>query len=100
MIYLGFFSEMNCYEDNGSINDFLTDEINYDKAAVIKYLKSQKRIAGCPREAIDCISKEVISPSFSIYSDGEYEWCDFLIYHIEKYNIFLPQSFIKKAISA
>jgi hypothetical protein len=39
----------------------------------------------------------VISSSFLVYNDGEYEWCDFLIYHIQKYNVCLPEEFIKKA---
>lgn len=27
---------------------------------------------------------------------GEYEWCNFLVYHIEHYNIRLPKEFIDK----
>ncbi len=94
---IGFFSEMNLYQNDGSIKDNLVEVANYDKEKIIAYLKSQKRIAGCPREAIDCLTGEKISNSFSVYNDGEYKWCDFLIYHIEKYNIKLPEEFIRKA---
>lgn len=98
MIEVGFFSEMKCYSDNGSIFEYLTDKVDYDKEKVIHYLERQKRIAGCPRESIDCITGEIIFPSFSIYTDDEYSWGDFLIYHIRKYNIKLPQGLVKKAL--
>ena len=96
MISIGCFSEMNCFDDNGSIKEHIIDKVNYDKKSVIEYLQSQKRIAGCPRSAIDCVTGEIISPSFSVYSDGEYQWCDFLIYHIKNYEIFLPKDFLNK----
>lgn len=97
MIDVGCFSEMNVFSDNGSITDYLVDEIDYDKNIVIDYLKSFKHIASCPRAAIDCVTGEEISSSFGVYSDGDFRWCDFLIYHIEKYNIKLPQNLINKA---
>ena len=96
MIYLGYFSEMKLYKDSGSINNHIVSDIGYNKSKVIEYLSKQKRIAGCPRQAIDCVTGKKISDSFSVYTDGEYEWCDFLIYHIKKYNIALPQTFIDK----
>lgn len=96
MVNIGCFSEMSCYADNGSIKEHITTNIDYDKRKVISYLKSQKRIASCPREAIDCITGEVIASSFSVYTDGEYQWCDFLLYHIEKYSIKLPKGLLNK----
>lgn len=98
MIEVGFFSEMKCHSDNGSIIEHLVTKVDYDKEKVIRYLESQKRFAGCPRDAIDCITGEIISPSFSVYTDDEYSWCDFLIYHIRKYNIKLPKGLIDKAM--
>lgn len=97
MIDIGCFSEMSCYTDNGSIKDYIVDKVDYNKEKVINYLKKQKRVAGCPRNAIDCITGEVISTSFSVYTDGEFQWCDFLLYHIDKYNISLPKALIEKA---
>ncbi len=96
MKHIGWFSEMNISAaDSGSVRNFITDKETYDKAMVITYLKSQKRVSGCPRAAIDCVTGEEISPSYSVYTDGEYDWCDFLIYHIEKYNVLLPQDFVE-----
>lgn len=96
MISIGFFSEMQLYADSGTIKNHIVDKIDYSKKKVIDYLSNQKRIAGCPKTAIDCVTGEKISDSFSVYSDGEFEWCDFLIYHIKKYNIKLPKEFINK----
>lgn len=87
---------MKLYADNGSIQVHIVETIEYNKDKVIKYLSNQKRIAGCPRTAIDCVTKKEISSSFSVFTDGEYEWCDFLIYHIKEYNIKLPKEFINK----
>ena len=92
-----FFSEMTLYNNDSSIKDSIIEESDYDKKKIINYLKKQKRIAGCPREAIDCMTGEKIADSFSVYNDGEFEWCDFLIYHIEKYNLKLPIELINKS---
>ena len=87
---------MRVYSDTGSIEKCIVSHVDYDKEKVIEYLMSGKRIAGCPKNVIDCVTVEKISDSFSVYSDGEYDWCDFLIYHIRKYNIVLPVDFINK----
>ncbi len=99
MITIGLFSEMKLYADNGSIQEHIVDKVDYDKNMVIEYLSNQKRIAGCPKTVFDCITGEKISDSFFVYNDGEYEWCDFLIYYIKKYNIALPKCFIDKIIN-
>ena len=61
---IGFFKEMKLYADVGSIRDHLIDKVSYDKQKVINYLRNQKRVAGCPRSAIDCITGEEISRRF------------------------------------
>ncbi len=97
MIPVGFFSEMHLYADNGEAKENVVDKINYDREKVIIYLSERnRRLGGCPKTTLDCITGKEIAPSFSVYSDGEYEWCDFLVYHIKNYNIKLPQEFIDK----
>ena len=99
MKHIGWFSEMKLSAaDNGSIREYVSDHAPYDKAEVIAYLTSQKRVSGCPKAAIDCVTGKEIAPSFSVYTDGEYDWCDFLIYHIEKYNVKLPNDFLEHII--
>ena len=100
MISIGFFSEMNLAAHNdGTINDFIVDKIDYDKQMIIDYLNSFRYKASCPQAAIDCVTGEETSPSFRIINDGEYCWPDFLAFHIEKYNIRLPQAFVDKIMS-
>lgn len=94
---IGFFSEMELFDDNGTIKGYIVESVSYDKSKVVKYLESFKSKAVCPREAIDCVTGKTISNAFRIYEDGEFRWCDFLIYHIEKYNIKLPQELVTKA---
>lgn len=96
-IDIGFFEEMQFKDNCGSVFDWLTskNELNYDKNVVLNYLKKHnKAYAGCPRAGIDCVNGDVISQSFQIFTDGVFDWCDFLIYHINKYNIRLPQKFV------
>lgn len=100
MINIGFFSEMHVSMcDSGSVKNYIADKVDYDKKAVVNYLSSFGRQAVCPRYAIDCVTGEEIASSFSVNDDGEYCWPDFLIYHIEKYNIRLPEKFVKKIMS-
>lgn len=94
---IGFFSEMELFDDNGTIKDYIAESVSYDKSKVVEYLESFNYKAVCPRASIDCLTGEIISNAFRIYEDGEFRWCDFLIYHIEKYNIKLPQELVTKA---
>ncbi len=97
MVDVGCFSEMNIYADCGSVKDFLIEKADYDKTKVLEYLKSFKYKAICPKIVIDCVTGETISNEFKVFDDGEFRWCDFLTYHIEKYNIKLPQKLVDKA---
>lgn len=87
---------MKLFQDQGPANSFIKETPRYNKSKVLEYLKSGKKIASCPRKAIDCFTGEKISDSFSIHSDGEYCWGDFLIYHLKKYDINLPREFLIK----
>ncbi len=97
MIDVGCFEEMHVFSNSGSVRDFLVDSVNYDVDKMVQYLSSFRRQAVCPRPAIDCVTGEEISTCFNVFNDGEYCWCDFLIYHIQHYKIRLPQGLIEKA---
>ena len=99
MINIGFFSEMHEFCDNGSIQKHIVASIDYDRERMIQYLSSFEKMASCPRNAIDCITGETIAPSFLIFNDGEFCLGDFLIYHIRKYNLALPQELVKKVMA-
>ena len=91
---VGYFSEMNLHCDNGSIKEHLRDCVAYDKEAVCEYLKRQKILGVYPRDIIDCLTGDVIASNLTIMSDGTYKYPASLIYHVENYNIDLPDEFI------
>lgn len=95
MKYIGFFDEYDLYVKTGSLKDSIVENIDYDKAKVIAYLNSFERYAACPKILHDCITGEEICQSFNVITDGEYEWCSFLLYYIDRYNIALPKEFIE-----
>ncbi len=96
MNYVGCFSEMKLgVMDSGSVHNSVSENVTYDKQALIKRLKEHKHIASCPRAAIDCITGKKISQSFLVFRSEDFVWCDFLIYHIQNYNIELSEDFIK-----
>lgn len=95
--YIGFFSENSLsMADIGSIKEFLSKNVNYDKNKIIDYLNKGKKEAVCPRFIYDAITNEQIATSFTVYTDGEYVWKSDLQYYIRKYNIILPSDFISK----
>ncbi len=93
---IGFFEEMRLYENNGPIKDFMVEDVNYDKEKVCHYLLNNKVMGICARRPIDSITGEEIASGFRIIADGDYEWPDFLAYYVRKYNIMLPNSFVRK----
>ena len=100
MLSIGCFSEMNVFEDNGSIQEYLCNKVEYDKDIIVRYLRGNKKQAVCFKYVYDCISGKQISSGFQVRTDGEYIWCDFLAYYVEKYNINLPKDFIKKVYNS
>ena len=96
VINLCFFKEFDLNFNTGSIYDFLVDKVSYSKEQVKSYLLKGERVASCPRELYDPLSKEFLENSFCVYTDGEYYWLDVLPYLIDKYNIKLPEALINK----
>lgn len=95
MRYIGFYKEMETtLADNGSIHDAVVDEITYDRNAVAAYLKAGREIAYSGKDSKDLFTGEVISPGFSLQTDGVFGWRGDLVYHVENYNIDLPKDFL------
>lgn len=71
----------------------------FEKSTILKYLKSFKPKGYTTAPLIDKKTGEQISEGFAGYSDGEYEWYDYWIYHFEKYNLKLNDDFIAHVLS-
>ena len=97
MRIIGMFSEINVGDSDGSINDYLVDEINYDREKLCAYLENGRHISSCSVHPIGCITKQEIGDRFRCYTDDDYVWADFLPYHIRKYNLKMPDDLIKRA---
>ncbi len=69
------------------------------KDLILKYLTEH----GVFRDAStgygkDLITGDIISGTCEGMDDGEYAWMSTLPYYVEKYNISLPETFVKKVI--
>ena len=75
----------------------MEEKYEFLKRKTIKQLIAPAGIDASNIDHLEIISDTTrFARSFFVYSDGEYEWCDFLVYHIEHYNIRLPKEFIDK----
>ncbi|MBO6219778.1 MAG: hypothetical protein J6N81_09460 [Treponema sp.] len=97
LINIGMYDEFNLYEKQGSIRNYLVEEINYDREKLAEYLRNGRKLASCPREIYDCVRKDKISNDFLILTDETYCWINVLEHHILKYNLSLPIDFLEKA---
>lgn len=99
MIVIGKFKET--YNDNrlASIFDAVHDSPPPEKDKVLKYLKSGKAGAMSPSILYDRVSNGAgIIKNPVCYNDGVYAWRSDVIYYYEKYNIDLPDDFIKHVL--
>ena len=94
MPYLGRFKE-KYGGDYPSIYS-LTGYKYENKEKVLRYLTHANITAAAPGSAVDIISGEKIRGELLAYSDGEYEWTSTVPFYVERYNLKLPDEFIKK----
>lgn len=70
------------------------------KARVLHYLKGQEVIAAAPGIMRDAFTGERIHGEMLLYSDGEYYWGSETVFYFDKYNLQLPEEFVRRAIEA
>ena len=68
------------------------------KAKVLKYLKSGRVHMATAARIVDAVTGEAASQTLLHMNDGEYSWSSRLIYHIEKYNLRLPEDVEKNIL--
>ena len=69
-----------------------------NKQVILDYFKKISSFASSPSMAKDVITGESIG-GLNAYNDGFYYWHNDTVYHFEKYNLKLPDDFIKHVLS-
>lgn len=96
MIYLGEYKEIENSDAFPSIKDCISDVPLKNKNQILAYLKNEKFVKGAiPSVKHDYFTKEHIGGECLYYSDGRFWWDYVAIYYFERYNMELPQEFIK-----
>lgn len=98
MIVIGRFRENYKDDKYPSIMDFIKDTEPSKKDEVIKYFDKSKISSVSTSYVYDEIGKVQTSIPLVMKTDSEYAWRSDLEYYYNKYNIDLPQEFIKKVI--
>lgn len=98
MIVIGRFRENYKDDKYPSIMDFIKDTEPSKKDEIIKYFDKSKISSVSTSYVYDEIGKVQTSIPLVMKTDGEYAWRSDLEYYYNKYNIGLPQEFIKKVI--
>ena len=98
MIVIGRFKETHNKEEYPSIMNAIHGEPPKDKAKILRYLKNGEAGAMSPGYLYDRVNRETILRNPVCYNDGKYAWRSDLIYYYEKYNVDLPEDFIKHVL--
>lgn len=93
---VGYIKEFYRDDSLPSIFDLVSEEANYDKEAVLRYLEGGECFAAAPACLTDEIDGTPMKPGFYLMTDGEYDWRSDIIHYIQKYNISLRQDFLDK----
>ena len=84
--------------DVNNLRENLTDKPIHDKAIVLSYLRSGKRIAAIAGSSVDLLTKKPIRGEWLVFSDDKYQWTSDMIYYFDKYNLLLTKEFIDYAL--
>ncbi len=98
MIFLGQCRELSHNADMPSIKSLIQKKELENKKKILKYLRNGSKGATAAGVAYDVLTGEPIQGEFCCFNDGEYVWRSDIIYYVEKYNLKLEPSFIKKCI--
>lgn len=98
MINIGFYKE----NTNDATLPSIYDDINCftgNKEKILKYMKKCRVLAAAPSILRDVISGQPINKELTFMTDGVYGWRSDLLYYIDKYDLKLPDDFIKRVLS-
>lgn len=88
------------YNDNNlpSIYENISETPIKRKKEILDHLKSGEISAVAPSYIKDIISGKAINQELMMINDGKYTWRSDVIYYFEKYNLKLPDEFVKEVL--
>lgn len=96
MIVIGMYAETHDDPNLPKLSDAISDTAPPYKEKALAYLRDPKKVSAfAPGIAHDALTGEAIPGYFSCSTDGVYEWRSDLPYYLEKYNVSLPDDFVK-----
>ena len=101
MKYLGEYSELENNNPRLPLLDKNVSNIPHPrKDVILSYLKNKKYEDGAmPASKRDIFNNDFICGDCLSYTDGEFAWDFETVYYFEKYNMNLPEDFIRKVVN-
>ena len=96
---------LNQYEEFGqgmgfpSMKDFFQSDKYENQDKIAKYLRTGTPVMVQTAYAIDVFTGEPLKIEKVFVNDGVYAWSNDLAYYVEKYNLKLPDAFMKHALT-
>ncbi len=91
------YKELSTNATESLLNHINKNEIK-DKQIIMRYLYDGENIAIACHTLFDYVKNKSTGGNVFLFSDGEFIWNSEDIYHFEKYNMELEQSFINKVL--
>lgn len=95
---------LNQYEEFGSgmgfpsMRDYFQSDKYENQGKIVSYLKTGKPVMVQTSMARDVFTGAPLGTEKVFVNDGEYAWSTDLAYYVEKYNLLLPDAFMKHAL--
>ncbi len=70
-----------------------------EKDLVIDYMKNAMILAAAPAIVKDVFDPNIRIPELLLMGDGKYQWRSDIVYYIDKYNLKIPDEFLKHILS-
>ena len=96
-IIIGLVREICGNDSYPSINDLINKPI-MEKKKILEYMKQSKIDSVTAGSFIDLIDNKTKIYAFSM-TDSKYSWSSYVVYYVEKYDIELPEEFVKYALN-
>lgn len=95
MKYIGQYEELIPGRGYEKLLDNCEDRSYPGMGKIIYYLRHGRKDMVAMELAKDVFTGEVIPGGNIGMNDGQYSWCTYLAYYVEKYNLRLPEEFEK-----